>query len=61
MGFFSGLDAERYDRQYSDSQLLRRIAGYFRPYTVQLSLITVLLLVIAGAGALTPVLVARID
>ena len=32
MGFImDGLDAEDYDRQYSDAQLVRRILGYFRP------------------------------
>jgi len=60
MGFFTGLDAERYDRQYSDRQLTRRIGGYFKPYTKQLTLVTILLLIIAGAGALTPVVVASI-
>ncbi len=32
MGFFTGLDAEAYDRQYSDRELTRRIFVYFRPY-----------------------------
>lgn len=32
MGFImDGLDAEDYDRQYSDGELVRRIIGYFRP------------------------------
>ena len=32
MGFImDGLDAEAYDRQYSDGYLVRRIASYFRP------------------------------
>jgi ABC-type multidrug transport system fused ATPase/permease subunit len=32
MGFImDGLDAEEYDRQYSDGTLVRRILGYFRP------------------------------
>ncbi len=32
MGFImDGLDAEAYDRQYSDRQLVKRIVGYFRP------------------------------
>lgn len=60
MGFFSGLDAERYDRQYSDRELVKRISGYFMAYRLQMVLITILLLVIAGAGALLPVLVAQI-
>src|SRR2546421_10988037 len=32
MGFvMDGLEAEAYDRSYSDRDLLRRIVGYFRP------------------------------
>ena len=32
MGFImDGLDAEEYDRQYGDRELVRRILGYFRP------------------------------
>ena len=32
MGFImDGLDAEAYDRHYSDRQLVARIVGYFRP------------------------------
>lgn len=59
MSFFAGLNTERYDRQYSDRQLIRRIAGYFRPYRWQLVLVTFLILLIASAGAATPVLVSR--
>ena len=59
MGFFSGLDVESYDRQYDDSQLVKRIAGYFSPYNYKLVAITLLLLLIAAAGAATPLLVAQ--
>src|SRR5262245_7597864 len=32
MGFImDGLDAEAYDRKYTDGELLRRILNYFRP------------------------------
>jgi ATP-binding cassette, subfamily B, bacterial len=60
MAFFSGLATEGYDRQYSDHQLVERIAGYFKPYWLQLVLVTLLVLVIAGAGAILPVVVSRI-
>jgi len=30
MGFFSGLAAEKYDRQYSDKKLLQRSFEYFK-------------------------------
>ena len=54
MGFFSSLDIEGYDRQYTDKQLVSRAAEYFRPYTLQLVTVTLLLLVIALASAATP-------
>ncbi|MFN2177399.1 MAG: ABC transporter ATP-binding protein [Anaerolineales bacterium] len=59
MGFFSGLDVESYDRQYDDRQLVKRIADYFSPYNTQLIIVTSLLLVIASAGAATPLLIAK--
>ena len=31
MGFFAGLNDEKYDRQYTDRELLRRILEYFKP------------------------------
>jgi ATP-binding cassette subfamily B protein len=59
MGFFSGLDSEGYDRQYTDRELVRRMATYFAPYRKQLIIVVTLLLVLAGAGAATPVIVGR--
>ncbi len=59
MGFFSSLDTERYDRQYSDRQLIQRLLDYFRPYTRLLLSITILLIIIAFAGAVQPILVSR--
>jgi len=58
MGFFSGLASEGYDRQYTDRQLVSRILKYFHPYRRYLVVITVLLLVIALAGASIPAVVA---
>jgi len=59
MGFFSGLDIENYDRQYDDRQLVKRTAGYFLHYKVKIVIVTLLLLVIAIAGAATPLLIAK--
>lgn len=59
MGFFSSLDVERYDRQYTDRQLVRRMLDYFRPHWKRLVWVTILLLIIAAAGAATPLVVAR--
>ena len=59
MSFFTALDTEGYDRQYTDRQLAARMAGYFRPYGWQLVIVVVLLMLIALAGAFTPVIVSR--
>ena len=59
MSFFSALDTEGYDRQYTDRQLVARMAGFFRPYRFQLVVVIILLLLIALAGALTPIIVSR--
>jgi ATP-binding cassette, subfamily B, bacterial len=59
MGFFSGLSAEKYDRQYSDKKLLQRMLAYFRKQTKQLLIIFVTVIVRAVIEAITPVIVAR--
>jgi ATP-binding cassette, subfamily B, bacterial len=59
MGFFSGLASEGYDRHYSDRELVARMAAYFRPYGRQLTAVIILLLLLAGAGALSPIIVSR--
>jgi ATP-binding cassette subfamily B protein len=59
MGFFSGLDTESYDRQYSDRDLVRRIIQYFKPYSKGLLVVAFFLALIAVSGAAVPVLVSR--
>ena len=59
MGFFSGLNDEKYDRQYTDRELMRRIFEYFKPQTKRLVWVTVLVIILAGIGAALPVVVAR--
>ena len=59
MGFFAGLNDEKYDRQYTDRELMRRIITFFKPQTKRLVLVMVLVIVIAGIGAALPVVVAR--
>ncbi len=59
MGFFDSLGAEKYDRTYEDRDLARRIVGYFKPQKKRLVLISLLTLLVAGAGALLPVIVSR--
>jgi ATP-binding cassette subfamily B protein len=59
MGFFSGLNDEKYDRQYTDRELVRRILGYFKSQTKRLISVSILVILLAGIGAALPVIVAR--
>ncbi len=59
MGFFSGLNAEKYDRQYPDNVLFRRIISYFKPQRWRLVTIAILVLLLAGGGALQPIVVSQ--
>ena len=59
MGFFDGLDAEKYDRTYTDKVLFKRIVSYFKPQWKRLVIVSLLTLAIAGAGSLLPIIVSR--
>ena len=59
MGFFAGLNDEKYDRQYTDRELTRRIFSYFKPQTKRLAWVIALVLVLAIIGAALPVIVGR--
>ncbi len=59
MGFFAGLNEEKYDRQYSDQTLVKRIAGYFKPQGKRLIAISFFVAGIAVVGVAQPVVVAR--
>ncbi len=59
MGFFSGLSAEKYDRQYSDRKLFQRIYSYFQQQSGRLVTVFVSTILIALFEAYNPVLVAR--
>jgi ATP-binding cassette subfamily B protein len=60
MGFIlDGLDTEAYDRNYSDRELLGRIAGYFRPYTRQMITIAIVIMSSSLAGSGGPILIAK--
>ncbi len=60
MAFFAGLNAEKYDRQYSDRQLVGRIFDYFKPQRQRLIWVSGLVLAIAAIGASLPVVVSRL-
>ena len=60
MGFImDGLDAEAYDREYTDRQLLRRIIGYFRPHLPVMGGIAILIVLNSLMDAAFPFLIAR--
>lgn len=59
MSFFTGLNDEKYDRQYSDRELLRRILEYFKPQRAKLLWVLTFVVLLAGIGAALPVVVAR--
>lgn len=57
MGFImEGLDAEEFDRQYSDGVLLRRIGQYFRPALKAMAIVAVMIVLNSGASMVQPVL-----
>jgi len=60
MGFImDGLEAEAYDRSYSDRSLLARILGYFKPVGRLMVLVALMILLNSVADTVLPVLVSR--
>lgn len=60
MGFImDGLDAEAYDREYTDRQLLKRISGYFRPHLGAMGLVAGMIVLNSLMDAALPFLIAR--
>lgn len=59
MGFFDELNPEKYDRQYKDRDLVRRIALQFKPYRKGMILISILTLIMSLVGALMPIVGGR--
>lgn len=59
MGFFSGLNAEKYDRKYTDRQLMARILTYFRPFVKRMIIVVIATLMVSGSDAVQPIIVSR--
>lgn len=60
MGFImDGLEAEAYDRSYSDRELIRRIGGYFRPQSRRMLVVGVTVFLAALADTALPLLISR--
>ncbi|WP_298400775.1 ABC transporter ATP-binding protein [uncultured Chloroflexus sp.] len=59
MGFlFDGLDAEGYDRTYSDGELVRRILRYFRPQAAKIITAALMISATALIEALIPIFIS---
>jgi ATP-binding cassette subfamily B protein len=59
MAFFGNLDPEAYDRTYSDRDLLRRMAAYFRPHARPILAIGAGVAVTGGLEVVFPLTIAR--
>ncbi|MCL4828513.1 MAG: ABC transporter ATP-binding protein/permease [Caldilinea sp.] len=60
MGFLmDGLEAEGYDRSYSDRQLLGRIYDYFRPHLPTMGFVATMIVLDSLMSAALPILIAR--
>ena len=54
----SALEAEAYDREYTNRELIRRTGAYFAPYQGKLIAVVLYVSLLALLGAATPVLIA---
>ncbi len=59
MGFFDELNPEKYDRQYKDADLVKRIAGQFKSSGKGIFLISLLTVVMSLIGAILPIVTGR--
>jgi ATP-binding cassette subfamily B protein len=59
MGFYEGLNEEKYDRQYKDSDLARRIFNYFTAQHRRVLVIIVVTLLLAGITSAQPVIISN--
>ncbi|MCY4537244.1 MAG: ABC transporter ATP-binding protein [Chloroflexi bacterium] len=60
MGFImDGLEAEEYDRQYSDWQLVKRILGYFKPHIWKMLVVGLVVFLSSVMDLILPVVVSQ--
>src|SRR5689334_9702535 len=59
MSITGGLQAEAYDRTYSDRVLVRRIAAYFRPHARTVALVALVVVLGSLAATVTPLAISR--
>ncbi len=59
MGFYEGLNEEKYDRQYKDSVLTKRIVEYFTVQRKKVTVIIFLVVLMAVISAAQPIVVSK--
>lgn len=59
MGLMGGLQAEEYDRSYSDVELVRRISAYFRPQLPKVALVAAMVSLISLSSTISPIIISR--
>jgi len=60
MGFImDGLDPEKFDRRYSDRELVTRIIRYFKPHTRKMTLVAVMILLTSLLSTVLPIVISR--
>jgi ATP-binding cassette subfamily B protein len=60
MGFFmDGLDAESYDRSYSDKQLVKRVLDYFKPQLPRMGVVAVTIVLSSLVSTALPIYVSK--
>jgi len=59
MGIMGGLIGEAYDRSYSDRELIRRIASYFRPHLRTVGVVAAMVVLISGLSTAIPFIISR--
>ena len=57
---YVGLEAEQYDREYKDKDLLKRIFHYFSPYNRSMAIVILFLTIASLTYAFVPVLVSTV-
>jgi len=59
MGFImDGLNAEDFDRNYTDGELVRRIVGYFRPYGLKMGIVSTVVFLSSLMDLALPIVVS---